>query len=82
MTKLERWEHRNANVERVHEFEVLVHCKVHVNEKDEKGEDVLMWLPVSAIMAVAGMDREILDNMFEEFDEARTDARIEALRGF
>jgi len=82
LSQLERWECRNANTERVNSFEVLVHCKIHVNDKDKKGEDTLLWMPVPAIMLVEGMTRSELDNMFEVFDEERTDARVEALRGF
>ena len=82
VTKLERWEHRNADSERVNEHELLVHCKVHVNERDKKGEEVLMWLCVPFIMGVEGMDKDELDRMLEEYDDERAEVREEALRAF
>ena len=79
---MERWERRNANFERVFNFEMLVHCKVHENEKDEKGEDNLIWMTMPTLMEVPGVDRDEVDKMFQEFDDARTDARCTALEPF
>ena len=52
-----------------------------MNEKDIKGEDVVMWVGIEQIMMVEGMDRETLDEMFGAFDETRTDARWRARTG-
>ena len=79
---MERWERRNANFERVFNFEMLVHCKVHENERDEKGEDTLIWMTMPTLMEVPGIARDTVDIMFREFDDARTDARCDALAPF
>ena len=80
--RLERWERRNADAERVIEHQFLVHCEVQENEKDEEGEKTLLWLNVSEIFGVRGVDRDKFDGMFETFEEARQQRRNDALSGF
>ena len=63
-----------------HQF--LVHCEVQENEKDEEGEKTLLWLNVSEIFGVRGVDRDKFDGMFETFEEARQQRRNDALSGF
>ena len=81
-TRLERWERRNANFERVAEMQFLVHCKLNENEMDEEGEKTFLWLTVPEMFNVAGVDREFFDDMFEDFVKKRDDRRNDALSGF
>ena len=80
--RLERWERRNADAERVIEHQFLVHCEVQENEKDEEGEKTLLWLTVPEVFRVRGMDRDTFDGMFEKFQGLREQRRNDALSGF
>ena len=41
-----------------------------------------MWMAPAAVFDVRGMDRDTFDTMYEAFEEARENARQEALHGF
>ena len=79
---MERWERRNADIDRVVEHQFLVHCEVNENEKDKEGEKTLLWLTVPELFNVPGMDRESFDDMFETFEKVREERRNDALNGF
>ena len=80
--RLERWERRNADPQRVLDHQFLVHCEVQENEKDEEGEKTLLWLNVTEMFAVHGMDRDTFDEMFQNFHDERDQRRNEALGGY
>ena len=81
--RLERWERRNADPERVIDHQFLVHCEVQENEKDEEGEKTLIWLNVSEIFSVRGMDRETYNirRHVRDLEAAREQRRNDALSG-
>lgn len=80
-SKLERWERRNADAERVLEHEFLVHATVHENDKDKEGEKVLVWLTPADIFRVRGMEADF-HQMFNDMAQEREERRVAALQPF